>query len=74
MTGEYPLSIPQAGNIPPGKVLVHNNVQPAGRQGTGGFRYWLQPADDERLTVCDCGWAPESGEHYRMRPADEDAD
>ena len=31
MTGEYPLT--QAGNIPPGMVLVHNNVRPAGRQG-----------------------------------------
>ena len=31
-----------------------------------GFRAWLAEPN-ERLVVCDCGWAPELGEHYRNK-------
>jgi hypothetical protein len=62
----YPERIPAT--VPLGQVLVHNTVRPARRQGTRGFRYWLQaPADN--LEVCPCGWAPEVPEHYRVHKA-----
>jgi hypothetical protein len=49
-----------------GRVLVHNSVLHRGRKlGTRGFRAWLQPPD-VRCEVCDCGWAPELGPHYRV--------
>ena len=61
---DYPSHLPVI--IPVGQVLVHNSVRPAWRQGTRGFRYWLQrPAGN--LEVCPCQWAPELGEHYRIR-------
>jgi hypothetical protein len=64
---EYLRSLPKT--VPAGKVLVHNQVYPvARRQGTRGSRYWLRPPSD-RFEVCDCGWAPELGEHYRLAGA-----
>jgi prophage regulatory protein len=52
--------------IPPGKILVHNHVRPAERQGERGFRFWW--ADDAaRHEPCDCGWAPHLPAHYRGR-------
>jgi hypothetical protein len=49
--------------LPSGKILVHNHVRPAQRQGERGFRFWLaQP--EERYLRCDCGWAPELPEHW----------
>ena len=60
---EYPQSLPAA--VPDGRVLVHNGVCPSRRQGQRGSRYWLQPPADT-LEVCDCGWAPELGDHYRV--------
>jgi hypothetical protein len=60
----YPSRLP--GNVPVGYVLVHNIVKPARRQGTRGFRYWLQaPADN--LEICPCRWAPELPQHYRVK-------
>jgi hypothetical protein len=60
----YPLKIPPA--VPMGQVIAHNQVHPARRQGTRGFRFWLQrPATT--LTLCDCGWAAKLPEHYRVR-------
>jgi hypothetical protein len=65
MTAEYPTAPPEA--IPAGQVLVHNQVYPAAqRPGQRGSRCWLQPPSD-RLEVCDCGWAPKLGQHYRVR-------
>jgi hypothetical protein len=61
----YPTRIPREAEIPPGLLLIHNRVRPARRQGTRGFRYWLAPADD-RCVLCECGWAPEAGAHYRI--------
>jgi hypothetical protein len=52
------------------QVYVHNWVQPIPRRiGRAGFRAWLCPPDPEYLEVCDCGWAPELGKHYRVRSA-----
>jgi hypothetical protein len=59
----YPLKIPT--DWPPGQVLVHNHVRPSRVQGRRGFRFWLQELSDS-LTLCDCGWAPELPEHYRV--------
>ena len=58
----YPLKIPIS--VAPGQVLVHNHVRPARRQGTRGFRFWLQKAA-ALVVICDCGWAPALPEHYR---------
>jgi hypothetical protein len=51
--------------VPAGWVVVHNNVRPARRLGWNGFRAWLT-GPSTRLVVCDCDWAPELGEHYRV--------
>jgi prophage regulatory protein len=54
--------------IPPGKILVHNHVHPAERQGTRGFRFWLADAPPaENYEPCDCAWAPRLPVHYRVR-------
>jgi hypothetical protein len=63
---EYLDRLPAA--IQPGKVLVHNRAQSAQSLGMNGFRAWLVDAADRRHAlreVCDCGWAPELGPHYR---------
>ena len=52
--------------IPIGKILVHNNVVPARRIGTRGFRVWFASPDSNKYVVCDCDWAPELGQHYRI--------
>jgi hypothetical protein len=60
----YPDRIPTS--LLGGVVLVHNTVRPTSRsQGAGGFRYWLQ-APSDRLERCDCGWAAELAEHFRV--------
>lgn len=51
--------------IPPGLVVAHNFVRPTRRLGERGFRAWLALPSDV-LAVCDCGWAPELGRHYRV--------
>ena len=59
--------------IPPGKILVHNHVQPTRGLGSRGFRAWLADPDDNRRAPreeCDCGWAPELGTHYRRGGAE----
>ena len=56
------------GEVPADLVVVHNSVRPARRLGTRGFRAWLADRSSmDRLEVCDCDWAPELGEHYRVR-------
>jgi hypothetical protein len=62
---EYPSKLPEA--IPAGKVLAHNHVRPARKQGRRGFRFWLQTPDPITLTACNCGWAEELGQHYRVK-------
>ena len=52
---------------PDGKILVHNRIQPASartRQGAKGFRFFAA-ASSELWGVCDCGWRPDLGTHYR---------
>ena len=64
---EYLQKLPDS--IPANKVLVHNSVRPTRRLGARGFRAWLSPKDREGLKLCDCGWAPELGQHFRvLRP------
>ena len=68
---EYLSKIPAG--VPDGRVLVHN-VRPTRRGGSRGFlplgsrgfRAWLAEPSD-RLAVCGCDWAPELGEHYRVK-------
>jgi hypothetical protein len=62
----YPSTVPE--RVPDGWRLAHNHVRPRGRgrrQGWRGFRYWIQDTP-EALVRCDCEWAPEDGEHYRV--------
>jgi hypothetical protein len=55
--------------VPPGMALVHNNVRPARRLSTRGFRAWLEPAGRPNREICPCTWAAELGPHYRaVRP------
>jgi hypothetical protein len=58
--------------IPAGLVVVHNQVRPPERQlGTRGFRAWLSPPNPagHEIEVCNCGWAPELGRHFRVKGA-----
>jgi hypothetical protein len=64
----YLTQLPAA--VPKGKVLVHNTVRPTRRLGSRGFRAWLEPPHWPRLELCDCGWAGELGQHYRVIPID----
>jgi hypothetical protein len=68
MDREYLTRLPKA--LPQdGRVLVHNTIRPVTRrQGWRGSRYWLQSADDT-LEPCNCGFAPELGQHHRVRSA-----
>ena len=50
----------------PGRVLVHNHVTPLAEQsGTRSFRAW-EDGPAPQYVVCDCGWRPELGIHYRV--------
>jgi hypothetical protein len=64
----YLTELPEA--LPPGLMLVHNHFRPA-RLGSRGFRAWLQEPGNN-LLGCDCGWAPELGQHYTVRHWTED--
>jgi hypothetical protein len=45
---------------PAGYILVHNLPD------SHGFRaWWTKPGDE--LVLCDCGWRPDLGEHYRVQ-------
>jgi hypothetical protein len=58
--------IPDREAVPPDRV-VHNHVRPARRLGTRGFRAWLAVPDERLVEPCGCSWAPEVGEHDRVR-------
>jgi hypothetical protein len=66
VTGAIPKKRPDL--IPRNWVLVHNHIRhtPKTRIGVNGFRAWFAPRS-RRLVQCDCGWAAEFGEHYRVR-------
>lgn len=66
---DYPPRIPR--ELSADQVLVHNHVPPARRQGTRGFRFWLQSPNQLPVERCACGWAPELAEHYRVMPGKE---
>ena len=65
---EYLNRLPKV--VPPGKALVHNRVvRPTRRLGANGFHAFLVDENDHRWRhrkVCNCGWAPELGTHYRV--------
>lgn len=52
--------------VPVGMIVWHNHVQPTRSLGSRGFRAWVDEPDPEKFVVCDCGWAPELGTHYRV--------
>jgi hypothetical protein len=53
---------PARGEVPAGKVVVHNHVQaPTRRLGLNGFRAWLTVDTDPRVEPCPCAWASELG-------------
>ena len=58
------LTVPKA--VPPGKVLVHNQVQHEKDTpcGWNGFRAWTQTSR-AGLVLCSCGWA--GLKHYRVK-------
>ncbi len=63
---EYLTELPDA--IPADKVLVHNRVRPVAdrpHHGRNGSRFWLSPLLPVHL-VCDCGWAPMLGHHFKI--------
>jgi hypothetical protein len=49
---------------PAGMILAHNRAAP----GADGFRFFaVQPSG--LWAVCDCGWRPDLGTHYRPAPS-----
>jgi hypothetical protein len=54
---------------PPGHILIHSRSTPRTNPGSSGFRaWWSKPAAE--FVLCDCGWRPDLGKHYRIhRPA-----
>jgi hypothetical protein len=68
-TIRYVTAVPRK-PLPPGHVVVHNHAPAAPKIGQDGFRAWIAaPADDGGYNVvrCDCGWAPDLPEHFRVR-------
>jgi hypothetical protein len=73
---EYLADVPMR---PPedGRVIVHNRVEPLNfypmwKPGRDGFRAWLSDrgwtsSEGRTLIQCDCGWAAQAGDHYRVR-------
>lgn len=67
---DYLYVLPEA--VPSDRVIVHNNVvigiTPTRKLGTQGFRAWLVPIElRPLLEVCECGWAPQLGDHFRIK-------
>ncbi len=53
-------------SVPPGKILVHNDVRPTKQLEVRGFRAWfVEPSP--QYEVCPCEWAPGLDVHYRVR-------
>ncbi len=62
---DYLSEIPE--EVPEGKIVVHNHAPPRSRElGLEGFRAWLA-VPDPYYEKCPCDWAPELGEHYKVR-------
>jgi hypothetical protein len=66
---EYLDSTPES--VPPGKIVTQNHVvfRPGTEPGDRGFRAWTEPEGTPLHVVCDCAWAPELPEHYRVERA-----
>jgi hypothetical protein len=64
---EYLSALPDA--VPAGRALVHNRVHPTRQLGMRGFRAWLSDLDPSAIEPCNCDWAPELGQHFRVRTA-----
>jgi hypothetical protein len=63
----YPPNGSEVKAPPEGRVIVHNaHARPAKMQGTRRFRFWYQAGAYPPMLPCDCGWASELGEHYRL--------
>src|SRR5262249_32158346 len=57
---------------PEGWLLAHNNIKHGvrTRHGERGFRaFWLDPKTHSHWVICDCGWRPDLGTHYRRPEA-----
>jgi hypothetical protein len=78
-TVEYVTATPRE-PLAPGHVVVHNHVRPAHPIGMNGFRVWIASPTggkdgehrfrtDYEVERCDCGWAPDLAEHYRVNRA-----
>jgi hypothetical protein len=63
---QYLSRLPKPDEVPPGLVVVHNKVRPTRHLGARGFRAWLQPRGS-LVERCSCNWAPELGDHYRVK-------
>jgi hypothetical protein len=72
MTLDYLHRFPKPADVPLGKVVCHNQVvvgiTPNRRPGVQGFRAWWVDQDADNLVVCQCGWAPKLGTHFRLSP------
>jgi hypothetical protein len=66
---EYLNKVPKS--IPAGKILAHNPVRHTRNIAMRGFRIWLAPTDTTHYVVCECGFAPELGDHYMAKEAYE---
>jgi hypothetical protein len=82
-TVTYLSGVPRPMALAPGEVIVHNHVRPARVLATRGFGAWIAAPDDDdhdgidpggyRVVRCDCGWAPQLGDHYRVDRAYREA-
>jgi hypothetical protein len=53
---------------PPGQILVHSEIGivAGSYKGARGFRaWWTTPC--RKFVLCDCGWRPDLGTHYRVQ-------
>jgi hypothetical protein len=62
-TKEYFARIPK--QVPWGRIIVHNHIQPQAPLRRNGFRAWSD-LPEPKYVECYCGWAPHLGRHYRV--------
>ena len=61
---EYLDKLPK--EIPPNRILRHNNVRPIFPLGRNGFRAWLRDRKPDDEPMCDCPWCVKHV-HHRYR-------
>ena len=59
--------IARADAIPAGSIVVDDRVPST--DGRAPFQTWLASAGDPLCTPCECGWAPQLGQHFRLGQA-----